>query len=120
MSIHLLQRYLLILTRDGLAIQAALRGSVPAVFLVALRDTERVIVARAPNVHDHFLWQDTYEDDDLDDEEDDEDPAETRSMDLLRVPGPAPELPPLLPRPWRVVEEIEVPSRPRRREPAQP
>lgn len=108
-TIHLLQRYLLILSRDGLAIQAQLRGSVPAVYCLALRETERVIVARAPNVHDHFLWEDSY-----DDEEDaglvEADSASPPPrVDLLRVPGGAVPRATQRAQAWRVVEELEVP-----------
>jgi len=121
--LHLLQRYLLILSRDGLAMQAQMRGSVPAVYCLALRETERVVVSRAPNVHNHFLWEECYEDaagsDGVDEDIEGSDveaerassqlseyPTDTR--DRLRVPGIVPAVR-ASNQPWRNAEEMEAP-----------
>lgn len=54
---HLLDRYILLLTRDCLRLESCLRGPVPAPYWRSWRSSVIELRQRIPNVHDYFLWQ---------------------------------------------------------------
>lgn len=55
--VHLLDRYILLMARDCLRLEACLRGPIPSSFVHAWRESQRELRLRTPNIHDYFLWR---------------------------------------------------------------
>lgn len=56
-TLHLVERYILLLLRDCLRMESCLRGPVEDVHWRTWRSSVRDLVERTPNVHDYFLWE---------------------------------------------------------------
>lgn len=56
-TIHLLERYALLLTRDCLRLEGCLSGAVNTSHWQAWCTSVLRLNQQTPNVHDHFLWQ---------------------------------------------------------------